>query len=216
MLVIAAINHSLVGKMKEIDIKRALSYHLLKQGTTDVVFFEYPFHFGRRRADIISSDAGMITGYEIKSVNDRIDRLGEQLESYTLLFDYVYVVCDSKHLSAIRKKIPNRVGIYLCATSGVTKIRQAKQIKNFDSVVTLDAMPIEALRKDFKSTGKSKLEICKSIAHNHKREQIKETYRKFILQKYGAQTAHLKNETSELLTLDDVYSLSLAPNRLNS
>ncbi|WP_406820694.1 sce7726 family protein [Pseudomonas sp. KnCO4] len=202
--------------MKEIDIKRTLSHYLLKQGTTDVVFFEYPFHFGRRRADIISSDHGMITGYEIKSVNDRIDRLSEQLDSYTLLFDYVYVVCDSKHLSAIRKIIPNRVGIYLCADSGLSKIRKAKQIKNFDSVVTLDAMPIEALRKEFKSTGKSKLEICKSIAQGYKREHIKETYRKFIFHKYGAQTAHLKNETSDLLTLDDVYSLSLAPNRLDS
>ena len=202
--------------MKEIDIKRVLSYYLLKQSITEVVFFEYPFHFGRRRADIISSESGMITGYEIKSVYDRIDRLADQLDSYIQLFDFVYVVCDSKHISAIRKTIPDRVGIYLCSPSGLIKVRKAKQIKNFDSITTLDAMSIDTLRREFKTTERSKLELCKFISKNFKRELIKKAFRDHIIQKYGAQTAHLKGELSELLTLDDIYSLSLAPNRLDS
>ena len=77
-------------------------------------------------------------------------------------------------------------------------------------------MPIETLRKEFKVVRKSKLETCESISRIHKKEEIKTIFRRHIIQKYGSQTSHMKNETSELLTLDDVFSLGLAPNRLDS
>ncbi|MGC1329791.1 sce7726 family protein [Pseudomonas sp.] len=202
--------------MREIDIKRMFALYLLKKEGSDVIFFEYAFHFGRRRADIISVEDGMVIAYEIKSAFDRIDRLGEQLNSYAQLFDYVYVICDSKHINAIRKTTPERIGIYQCAETGLKRIRKAKQIKNFDSITTLDAMPIEYLRKEFKPTATSKLEICYEISKRQKREDIKTEFRKYVIQKYGTQTAHLKNELSDILTLDDVYSLSLAPNKLGT
>lgn len=202
--------------MRETEIKRVFAHYLLKKKTTEVVFFEYAFHFGRRRADIISVEDGMVIGYEIKSAFDRIDRLEEQLKSYAQLFDYVYVICDSKHIGAIRKITPERVGIYQCASTGLSRLRKAKQIKNFDSITTLDAMPMDHLRRDFKIRGNSKLEICNKISKSKQREDIKNTFRKYIIHKYGAQTAHFKNELSETLTLDDVYSLSLPPNKLGT
>lgn len=202
--------------MKEAEIKRLVGYHLLKQEGADVVFFEYPFHFGRRRADIISAKDGMIIGYEIKSAYDRIDRLAEQLKSYEQLFDYVYVVCDAKNLSSIRKITPEKIGIYLCSTFGVKRIRKPKQIKNSNTIVTLDAMPIEILRKEFKIIKKSKLETCEEISRLNKKDDIKNIFRRHIIQKYRSQTNHIKNETGGLLTLDDVFSLGLAPNKLDS
>lgn len=202
--------------MKEIDIKRVFACELLKKDSTDVLFFEYPFHFGRRRADIICAEEGMIVGYEIKSAFDRIDRLDGQLESYAQLFDFVYVICDSKHLGAIRKITPGRIGIYQCMPTGLKRIRKARQIKNFDAITTLDAMPMEWLRKAFKTNGKSKLEICRKLSQAKKRAEIKHMFRTYIIQKYGDQTAHFKSEISDVLTLDDVYSLSLAPNKLGT
>lgn len=202
--------------MKETDIKRMLAYHLLKKETTNVVFFEYPFHFGRRRADLICAEKGMIIGYEIKSAFDRIDRLGSQLESYAQIFDYVYVVCDAKHLRAIRRMTPERIGIYLCTPSGLSRIRKAKAIKNFNSITTLDAIPMDSLRREFKVSGRSKLDLCQAIAKSQSREYIKNFYRQYILQKYGAQTAHIQSELGSAISLDDIYSLSLAPNKLGA
>ena len=75
---------------------------------------------------------------------------------------------------------------------------------------------MDHLRKKFKVSGKSKLEICHEISQNQKREDIKDTFREYITHKYGAQTAHFKNELSDILTLDDMYSLSLAPNKLGA
>lgn len=202
--------------MKELDIKRMFAYQLLKKDSTDVIFFEYPFHFGRRRADIICVEDGMIVGYEIKSAFDRIDRLKDQLESYTQLFDFVYVICDSKHISAVRKITPARIGIYECTLRGIKRIRKASQIKNFDSITTLDAIPMDSLRKQFKTSGKSKLEICHKISNTQKRSDIKSSFRKHIIHKYSDQTSHFKSEFSDVITLDDVYALSLAPNKLGT
>ncbi|MNJ42192.1 hypothetical protein D3C77_371490 [compost metagenome] len=202
--------------MRETDIKRVLAYHLLKKEATDVVFFEYPFHFGRRRADLICAEEGMIAGYEIKSAFDRIDRLESHIQSYAQIFDYVYVVCDSRHLESIRRITPERIGIYLCTPAGLRKIRKAREIKNFNSITTLDAIPMGDLRKEFKISGKSKLELCEKISKAQKREDIKNFFRRYIIKKYGAQTAHIKSELSNTISLDDIYSLSLAPNKLGA
>lgn len=202
--------------MKELDIKRMFAYQALKKDKTEVIFFEYPFHFGRRRADIICVENGMIVGYEIKSAFDRIDRLEDQLESYTQLFDFVYVICDSKHINAIRKTIPTRIGIYECGAHGVKRLRKAGQIKNFDTITTLDAIPIDALRKKFKILGKSKLEICDNISKIENRFDIKKYFREYIIQKYSHQTSHFKNEITDIITLDDIYALSLSPNKLGA
>jgi hypothetical protein len=202
--------------MKEIEIKKALAAYFLNIKATEAIFFEYSFHFGRRRADLIRAENGMIEGYEIKSAYDRTDRLAGQLNSYTMLFDYVYVVCDKSNLSSIRKLTPERIGIYLCTADGLKRIRSARQIKNFDPIVSLDALPIDALRKEFKITGKSKLEICEKIATRYKKEEIKNLFRRHIIQKYGAQTTHLQAETSTTITLDDIFSLSLVPNKLDT
>lgn len=158
----------------------------------------------------------MIVGYEIKSAFDRIDRLVSQLDSYAQIFDYVYVVCDAKHLHAIRKITPERVGIYLCAPSGLSRIRKAKAIKNFNSITTLDAVPMESLRREFKVSGRSKLELCQAIAKSQSREHIKNFYRQYIVKKYGAQTSHVQSELGSAISLDDIYSLSLAPNKLGA
>lgn len=202
--------------MKEIEIKKSLAAYFLRKSSTEAIFFEYPFHFGRRRADLIRAENGMIEGYEIKSAYDRTDRLEEQLTSYARLFDFVYVVCDKSNLSTIRKLTPERIGIYLCTPEGIKRIRCARQIKDIDPIVSLDALPIAQLRREFGLTGRSKLEICKKIASTNKKENIRGVFRKHVIQKYGAQTTYAQSETSNTITLDDILSLSLAPNKLGA
>ncbi|MDT9630036.1 sce7726 family protein [Pseudomonas sp. JV449] len=202
--------------MKELEIKRALLEHLINDSTTEAISTEFPFHFGRRRADLICVQEGEVFGYEIKSAYDRIDRLPVQLESYEQLFDYVYVVCDKKHLASIRKLAPEKVGIYICSEEGVRRVRAARLIRKFDTLITLDALPIESLRKEFKLSGKSKFELCTKIKSAHKKENIKKAFRKYIVDRYGSRTITFQNEITAIVTLDDVFSLSLPANKLGA
>lgn len=202
--------------MRELEIKRALMEYLIRNVKTEVISAEFPFHFGRRRADLICMQQGMVLGYEIKSAFDRVDRLPAQLDSYRKIFDFVYVVCDKKHLPAIRSSISSSVGIYVCAEDGVRRVRKARQIKSFDALVTLDAMPMEVLRKEFKVSAKSKFELCKKIECLYGGASIKDLFRRYVISKFGARTVTFQSEISAVVTLDDVFSLGLPSDRLGA
>lgn len=201
--------------MRELEIKRELVKHLINSSKIDAISIEFPFHFGRRRADLICLDGKVTTGFEIKSAYDRTDGLVEQLSSYTKIFDYVYVVCDKKNLSRIREIVPTRIGILTCSENGIKKIRTAHQIKNFDAIATLDALPIHTLQKVFRRSAKSKLELCREINKDTNKEKIKEAFVNYVAKRFGAQTSLFQRETTSSITLDDVFSLGLTTKNLN-
>ncbi|HAS8570025.1 TPA: hypothetical protein I7778_20065 [Vibrio vulnificus] len=70
------------------------------------------FRVGRNIADCVMLN-GVSTCYEIKTEYDSLDRLSEQLNSYSSLFDKVYVVCDKKHLAKVLDVTPIEVGVIL-------------------------------------------------------------------------------------------------------
>lgn len=68
------------------------------------------FRVGVNKADCVILN-GKSTCYEIKTDYDSLVRLADQLESYTQLFDEVYVVCSSKFQQAVLELAPIGVGI---------------------------------------------------------------------------------------------------------
>jgi hypothetical protein len=57
---------------------------------------------------------GHFHGFEIKSAVDTLQRLPGQLEAYAKVFDYLYVVTESKHRNKVAAAVPGWVGIYVC------------------------------------------------------------------------------------------------------
>lgn len=201
--------------MKELDIKRLLIQMLAKESSIDALASEFAFDFGRRRADLLCLSDGELHGYEIKSYFDKLTNLPAQLSSYILLFDYVHVVCDERHLARVLEIAPRKVGIYVCQEKNIVCKRKAKRNKNPDSMVALDAIPTLLLRKLFNSTAKSKLELCQKISQINNIEKIRENLISFINQRYSIQTMLFHKDASDLVTLDDVHSLfSAAPRTL--
>ncbi|QJY35189.1 sce7726 family protein [Vibrio europaeus] len=109
---------------------------------TAVMLSEY--RAGRSKADCVVVN-GKTTCYEIKTEFDNLTRLEEQLKDYLALFDEVFVVCSSKHLSTVLSKVDNRVGVIeLNSRNSLSVKREALQRKeNID----VDLM-IGSLRKD--------------------------------------------------------------------
>jgi hypothetical protein len=83
-----------------------------------VVIFEKHIHVGRTVTDTLmfTHQRGMI-GVEIKTEYDSTTRLKKQLDSYSLVCDYVYVVCHDNHLEKVEQIIKkngfHHVGIIL-------------------------------------------------------------------------------------------------------
>lgn len=68
------------------------------------------FNVGNSRLDIGKINENSYA-YEIKTELDNTLRLEKQIKDYEKIFEFIYVVCHSKHLAEVKKIVPSKVGI---------------------------------------------------------------------------------------------------------
>jgi len=103
-----------------------------------LVIDELGLNHGKCRADIAVVN-GHLVGYEIKSDNDSLRRLGLQVESYNAVFDKISVVVGNRHINPIQDHIPTWWGIIISfrGTRGAVNfnmIRKAQMNNSVDPV----------------------------------------------------------------------------------
>jgi len=103
--------------------KRLRRQHAQK-GT--LVIDELGLNHGKCRADIAVVN-GHFVGYEIKSNNDSLRRLREQIKSYNSVFDKISIVVGDRHINSIQNYIPQWWGV-------IISVRGPKGAVNFDTI----------------------------------------------------------------------------------
>ena len=78
------------------------------------------FRVGTSKADCIILN-GISTCYEIKTEFDTLNRLPEQLSSYSKVFDKVFVISANKHIDKICALLPENVGLLELTQRGAIK-----------------------------------------------------------------------------------------------
>lgn len=105
------------------------------------------FRVGTNKADCVILN-GISTCYEIKTEFDTLNRLPEQLSSYTKIFDKVFVISANKHLDKICALLPENVGLLELTKKGA--IKEVIKANMLDSTIDPKFM-IESLRlKEYK------------------------------------------------------------------
>lgn len=105
--------------MRDVEIRAALVERLRRSHpdtVENVIRSEMSVGLGASRVDIGLVN-GRITGYEIKSDRDNLDRLPGQVEQYGLCLDRAYIVVSERRSESIRSHVPAWWGI-LTARSG--------------------------------------------------------------------------------------------------
>lgn len=124
--------------MRDFDIRTLLKNTKLLKYATDgeskvVDEMRLPAAYARIDLAVIN---GHFHGYEIKSAVDTLQRLPGQIEAYTKVFDYLYVVTEGKHCDKVVDSLPEWVGVYLCeekkGVQTVKELRKAKKNKEKD------------------------------------------------------------------------------------
>ena len=131
---------------------------------------------GLARVDVAVIN-GSLHGYEIKSSEDTLVRLDNQLNTYFKCFDYISVVTTEKHLTGVFAHCPENVGISEVISIGnkvkIIQKRKAKRNRNIDAISVLELLwknellelaNLNNLTKKINS--KSKEFICSYIADN--------------------------------------------------
>jgi hypothetical protein len=91
-----------------------------------LVIDELGLNHGKSRADIAVIN-GHFVGYEIKSNNDSLRRLKEQVKSYNTVFDKISIVVGDRHINSVQNYIPHWWGV-------IISVRGPKGAINFDII----------------------------------------------------------------------------------
>ena len=103
-----------------------------------LVIDELGLNHGKCRADIAVVN-GHLVGYEIKSDNDSLRRLGLQVESYNAVFDRAFIVVGNRHIDRIQDRIPEWWGVIESSRGprgavNFSMMRKAQMNRNVDPI----------------------------------------------------------------------------------
>jgi hypothetical protein len=115
--------------MNDIEIRQNFHKKKLRRQHTQkdtLVIDELGLNHGKCRADIAVVN-GHLIGYEIKSDNDSLRRLEEQVKSYNSVFDMVSIIVGDRYINSIQNYIPQWWGV-------IVSVRGPKGAVNFDMI----------------------------------------------------------------------------------
>lgn len=104
--------------MNDRIVRKAFHTRVLKKAHSSsdtYVVDELGLRNGLIRADIAVLN-GKLIGYEIKTEKDNLDRLPNQVDAYSQVFDNAFLVVCEKHLNRASELIPEWWGIYIIQT----------------------------------------------------------------------------------------------------
>ena len=127
--------------MNDVDIRQNFHKKILRRQHAQkdtLVIDELGLNHGKCRADIAVIN-GHLAAYEIKSNNDSLRRLEEQVKSYNAVFDKISIVVGDRYINSIKNYIPEWWGVIvsLRGPKGAVNfdiIRKARTNKNIDPI----------------------------------------------------------------------------------
>ena len=100
--------------MNDPAIRTRLHAHFDKQGAPWVDEVQIK----KNRIDMVALADGVLTGIEIKSGTDTLERLVAQLKAYRSRFRQVIVVIEERHLEGVVSAVPRWCGIWIAEEAG--------------------------------------------------------------------------------------------------
>lgn len=109
------------------DVQIRSSFHKKKlqkhhAASDTIVIDELGLKHGKCRADIAVIN-GHLIGYEIKSDDDSLNRLAQQVGAYSAVFDRVTAIVGRRHLEGVKELLPHWWGIIIAIEGQRSAIR---------------------------------------------------------------------------------------------
>lgn len=125
--------------MQDSDIRKLLHPYLKRENKKykdTIIIDEFDLCSGLSRIDIAVVN-GVIHGYEIKSEEDTLNRLPNQINYYNKSLEKISIITNKSHLKRIRELVPNWWGVLTVKNDDkknvVTEIRKAKSNPQLDA-----------------------------------------------------------------------------------
>jgi len=157
----------------------------------EVIFFEFPVL--NTRTDVTRVN-GISYNYEIKTSRDKVERLQNQMATFTTVFERNLVVCSEKLYEHVLNYIPPNVGVIVYEIHGnmyyfKEKIRPKKS-KNLKSENQLKILTTERLKTIYKKkigkiTSLSRSQLIEKILTQLTDYEINKEFKLYLKEKYS-------------------------------
>jgi len=221
------VGHKVINEilMKYYKGERIVKYHLVKEHlhvNDEVTLFE--MYVDSSRLDI-----GRVNGeshaYEIKTELDTLSKLEKQINDYSRVYEYVYLVADPKHYERARSKLPEHCGIYIYEFNSkgclfieerpATKspcISHVSQVKNLSSKDLLTMLRLACV----KGIPNSKDSRYQMVLSECTESEIHELFKQVIKIKYRPQWSYLQQKFNKIIPIYiQTYFTTLTSPNLN-
>lgn len=161
--------------------------YLLSKNKEQVVGNEFMYGVKRKLVDLVALIKNKTFAIEIKSNNDNLIRLEEQIREYKKIFDYVLIVTTEKHKNNIIEKVSDDIGIYIVQDDlSVIKFRNPSIQKNKDKIELLYSVNARYLCKIGNySYGKYNADELRSLFAKKRISYIQEILFTYLYEKYN-------------------------------
>lgn len=108
-----------MSRMRDVDVRILLHEHLVSKHSQDLdsTFVVDEFGIcGEARVDVAVIN-GYLTGFELKSESDTLDRLPKQVETYSKVLDYSNLVVAERHFEKALEMLPSWWGYQVVSYS---------------------------------------------------------------------------------------------------
>ena len=184
--------------------------YLLYKKENQIIGNEFMYGLKRKLVDLVVLKKNRTFAVEIKSSNDNLIRLEEQIREYKKIFDYVLIVTTEKHKNNIIEKASDDIGIYIVQDDlSIIKFRNPSIQKNKDKIELLYSVNARYLCKIGNYTyGKYIADELRSLFANKRISYIQEILFTYLYEKYNKKFNLFISERGVNTHIEDLCILS--------
>lgn len=183
---------------------------LLYKKENQIIGNEFMYGLKRKLVDLVVLKKNRTFAVEIKSSNDNLIRLEEQIREYKKIFDYVLIVTTEKHKNNIIEKASDDIGIYIVQDDlSIIKFRNPSIQKNKDKIELLYSVNARYLCKIGNySYGKYNADELRSLFAKKRISYIQEILFTYLYEKYNKKFNLFISERGVNTHIEDLCILS--------
>ena len=184
--------------------------YLLYKKENQIIGNEFMYGLKRKVVDLVVLKKNRTFAVEIKSSNDNLIRLEEQIREYKKVFDYVLIVTTEKHKTNIIEKTSDDIGIYIVKDDlSIIKFRNPSIQKNKDKIELLYSVNARYLCKIGNySYGKYNSDELRSLFAKKRISYIQEILFTYLYEKYNNKFNLFISERGVNTHIEDLCILS--------
>ena len=184
--------------------------YLLYKKENQIIGNEFMYGLKRKVVDLVVLKKNRTFAVEIKSSNDNLIRLEEQIREYKKVFDYVLIVSTEKHKNNIIEKTSDDIGIYIVQDDlSIIKFRNPSIQKNKDKIELLYSVNARYLCKIGNySYGKYNSDELRSLFAKKRISYIQEILFTYLSEKYNNKFNLFISERGVNTHIEDLCILS--------